>query len=182
MKEGKNLVIVESPAKAGTIQKFLGEGFTVKSSFGHIRDLKKKDFGVNLDTFTPEYELSNDKQQVVSDLRKAAKQAKTVGFRRTNGKKYRVGMFGGAGANTLAAGKFDYPEAREGYRAALHRLMEEKVDVMPGNHVWNNDTEEKGLHLLKTGENLFIDSELWGKFLRHCEKRLDKVIEQEAKT
>lgn len=98
------------------------------------------------------------------------------------GKTYRVGMFGGAGANTLVSGKFDYPEAREGYRASLHRLMEEKVDVMLGNHVWNNDTEVKGIHLAETGENLFIDSELWGKFLRHCEKRLDNLIEKEAQT
>ena len=96
-----------------------------------------------------------------------------------NGNTYRVGMFGGAGANTLAAGKFDYPDAREGYRASLHRLMNEKVDVMLGNHVWNNDTEVKGLHLLKTGENLFIDATLWNRFLTHCEKRLDALIERE---
>ncbi len=74
----KNLVIVESPAKAKTIEKFLGSDYKVLSSFGHIRDLKKKDFGVNLDTFTPEYEISSDKQQVVSDLRKAAKEAECV--------------------------------------------------------------------------------------------------------
>ena len=74
----KNLVIVESPAKAKTIEKFLGSDYKVLSSFGHIRDLKKKDFGVNLETFAPEYEISSDKQQVVSDLRKAAKEAACV--------------------------------------------------------------------------------------------------------
>ena len=74
----KNLVIVESPAKAKTIEKFLGSDYKVLSSFGHIRDLKKKDFGVNLETFAPEYEISNDKQQVVNDLRKAAKEAACV--------------------------------------------------------------------------------------------------------
>ncbi len=74
----KNLVIVESPAKAKTIEKFLGEDYKVLSSFGHIRDLKKKDFGVDLNTFQPEYEISADKQHVVSDLRSAAKKAENV--------------------------------------------------------------------------------------------------------
>ena len=74
----KNLVIVESPAKAKTIEKFLGADYKVLSSFGHIRDLKKKDFGVNLDTFTPEYEISADKLQVVEDLRAAAQSAECV--------------------------------------------------------------------------------------------------------
>ena len=60
----KNLVIVESPAKAKTIEKFLGKDFKVLSSFGHIRDLKKKDFGVNLTTFEPEYEIPTDKTRV----------------------------------------------------------------------------------------------------------------------
>lgn len=74
----KNLVIVESPAKAKTIEKFLGSDFKVMSSFGHIRDLKKKDFGVDLTTFEPQYEIPADKKQVVSDLRKAAKGAETI--------------------------------------------------------------------------------------------------------
>ncbi len=74
----KNLVIVESPAKAKTIEKFLGEDFKVMSSYGHIRDLKKKNFGVDLDTFTPEYEIPADKQRVVSELRAQAKKADTV--------------------------------------------------------------------------------------------------------
>ncbi|MBO5698577.1 MAG: type I DNA topoisomerase [Bacteroidaceae bacterium] len=74
----KNLVIVESPAKAKTIEKFLGSDYKVLSSFGHIRDLKKKDFGVDLKSFTPEYEVSADKLQVVSELRSAAKAAEYV--------------------------------------------------------------------------------------------------------
>lgn len=74
----KNLVIVESPAKAKTIEKFLGEDFKVMSSFGHIRDLKKKDFGVDLDTFRPLYEVTPDKQKVVSDLRANARKAEAV--------------------------------------------------------------------------------------------------------
>ena len=74
----KNLVIVESPAKAKTIEKFLGKEFKVMSSFGHIRDLKKKNFGVNLKTFLPEYEIPADKQKVVADLRQQAKQSDIV--------------------------------------------------------------------------------------------------------
>ncbi|MBX6334427.1 type I DNA topoisomerase, partial [Candidatus Saccharibacteria bacterium] len=73
---GKNLVIVESPAKAKTIGKFLGKDFVVKSSFGHIRDLPKK--GLNIDIangFEPTYEISPDKKQVVAELREAAKGA-----------------------------------------------------------------------------------------------------------
>lgn len=93
-----------------------------------------------------------------------------------NGKTYRVGMFGGAGANTMAQGSFDYDGCREGYRNSLHRLQKEKVDVFLGNHVWNNDTTVKGELLLKTGENKFIDSNLWHEFLDFCEKRLDEVI------
>lgn len=75
----KNLVIVESPAKAKTIEKYLGKDFSVKSSFGHIRDLPKK--GLNIDVagnFEPTYEISADKKKVVSELKKAAKSAETV--------------------------------------------------------------------------------------------------------
>lgn len=74
----KNLVIVESPAKAKTIQKYLGKDFEVKSSFGHIRDLPKKGMGINLETFTPDYEVSPDKKKIVSELKAAAKKVDTV--------------------------------------------------------------------------------------------------------
>lgn len=74
----KNLVIVESPAKAKTIEKFLGKDYKVMSSFGHIRDLKKKEFSINTDTFVPTYEIPTDKKKVVDELRKAAAQAETV--------------------------------------------------------------------------------------------------------
>jgi len=96
-----------------------------------------------------------------------------------NGKTYRVGMFGGAGANTLRTGAFDYEDCREGYRNSLNRLKEEHVDVFIGNHVWNNDTAKKGQHLRETGENLFLDDKIWNTFLDHCERRLDRVIEEE---
>ena len=74
----KNLVIVESPAKAKTIQKYLGKDFEVKSSFGHIRDLPKKGMGIDLQSFTPDYEVSSDKKKIVSELKEAAKKAETI--------------------------------------------------------------------------------------------------------
>lgn len=75
----ENLVIVESPAKAKTIEKILGDKYTVKSSFGHIRDLKKKGLSIDIAKgFEPEYEVSPDKVKVVSELRKLSKEAQTV--------------------------------------------------------------------------------------------------------
>ncbi|PZU86550.1 MAG: type I DNA topoisomerase [Chryseobacterium sp.] len=74
----KNLVIVESPAKAKTIQKYLGSDFEVKSSFGHIRDLPKKGMGIDLSSFTPDYEVSADKKKLVTELKAAVKKAETV--------------------------------------------------------------------------------------------------------
>ena len=84
-----NLVIVESPAKAKTIEKFLGKDYKVMSSFGHIRDLKKKNFGVNLDTFHPEYEIPADKKHVVSELRTAAKDSSTIWLASDEDRDYR---------------------------------------------------------------------------------------------
>ncbi len=75
----KNLVIVESPSKAKTIGKFLGPDYTVMSSYGHIRDLRKHKFSIDVDHgFEPEYEIPDDKKALVSDLRKAAKEAQMV--------------------------------------------------------------------------------------------------------
>ena len=75
----ENLVIVESPAKAKTIEKFLGKDYVVKSSFGHIRDLAKKDLGIDLDSgFSPIYEIPDDKKKVVAELSKLAHSVKTV--------------------------------------------------------------------------------------------------------
>ena len=76
MKE--NLVIVESPAKAKTIEKFLGKDYAVLSSYGHIRDLKKHSFSIDIDTFAPQYEVPSDKVKVVAQLKKAASEASTV--------------------------------------------------------------------------------------------------------
>lgn len=74
----KNLVIVESPAKAKTIEKFLGDDYRVQSSYGHIRDLKKKNFSIDTVSFEPEYEIPSDKLRVVQSLKKMASEAETV--------------------------------------------------------------------------------------------------------
>lgn len=94
-----------------------------------------------------------------------------------NEKTYRVGMFGGAGANTLKTGMFDFDGCREAYLQSVARLKEEKVDVFIGNHVWNNDTFTKAKILRETGENRFIDSELWSEFLDFCKKRAEALCE-----
>jgi DNA topoisomerase-1 len=76
---GKNLVIVESPAKAKTIEGFLGKNFTVKSSFGHVRDLAKSGLSVDIKNgFKPTYEVSEDKKKVVAELKKLCKDAETI--------------------------------------------------------------------------------------------------------
>ena len=76
---GENLVIVESPAKAKTIGKFLGEGFTVKSSFGHIRDLASNTLSVDLENgYETNYVISDDKKKVVSELKAIAKKASVI--------------------------------------------------------------------------------------------------------
>jgi len=75
----KNLVIVESPAKAKTIEKFLGKDYQVMSSFGHIRDLAEKGIGIDFENnYTPQYVVSSDKKKVVSELKKASKEADIV--------------------------------------------------------------------------------------------------------
>lgn len=78
-KKGDNLVIVESPAKAKTIEKILGKDYRVMSSFGHIRDLSKKKLGIDIENgFQPKYEISPDKKKVVADLKAASDEAETV--------------------------------------------------------------------------------------------------------
>src|SRR6266404_5195722 len=74
----KNLVIVESPAKAKTINKFIGSDYIVKASVGHVRDLPKSDLGVDEETFEPTYEVLEGKEKVVAELRAAAKKAGIV--------------------------------------------------------------------------------------------------------
>ena len=74
----ENLVIVESPAKAKTIERFLGKDYKVKSSYGHIRDLKKKELSIDEKTLEPCYEIPAEKTKLVSELRQNAKNAKKV--------------------------------------------------------------------------------------------------------
>ena len=74
----QNLVIVESPAKAKTIEKFLGKDFKVMSSYGHIRDLKKKEISIDMDTLEPDYEIPDEKRKLVSELKQNSKKAEKV--------------------------------------------------------------------------------------------------------
>ena len=75
----ENLVIVESPAKAKTIERFLGGAYTVKSSFGHIRDLAKKNLGIDVDGgFAPQYIVPTDKKKIVKELKGLAKDSQMV--------------------------------------------------------------------------------------------------------
>ncbi|MGL6266975.1 MAG: type IA DNA topoisomerase, partial [Chitinophagaceae bacterium] len=75
----KNLLIVESPAKAKTIEKILGSDFEVKSCFGHIRDLEKGDMGIDVNKgYTPRYKVPEDKEKVVKELRQSAKKSEEV--------------------------------------------------------------------------------------------------------
>ena len=96
-----------------------------------------------------------------------------------DGVRYRVGMFGGAGVNTLKKGTFDYESCRTDYFESIRRLKFEQVDVFLGNHVWNNQTEEKLELLRSTGVNRFIDSTIWSEFLTFCENRLKTIIEND---
>ena len=99
----------------------------------------------------------------------------------TDGKNvYRVGTFGGAGTNTLAMGKFDFDGCREAYEGSVNRLLKEKVDIFIGNHTWNNGTYEKYEIMAKTGENPFIDGEIWEQFLNRCKDRLSYLIRKES--
>src|SRR5688572_13664257 len=77
-KNGKKLVIVESPAKAKTINKYLGADYIVKASMGHVRDLPSKGMGVDLESFEPQYEVLKDRGKVVTELKKLAKDSELV--------------------------------------------------------------------------------------------------------
>src|SRR4029450_9272856 len=72
---GKHLVIVESPAKAKTINKYLGDDYVVRASMGHVRDLPSKGMGVDLKTFVPEYEVLDSRTKVIKELKQLAKDA-----------------------------------------------------------------------------------------------------------
>src|SRR6202051_4463635 len=77
-KTSKNLVIVESPAKAKTINKYLGDDYVVKASMGHVRDLPSSGMGVDLETFEPEYEVLESRGKVITELKKLAKESSQV--------------------------------------------------------------------------------------------------------
>lgn len=98
-----------------------------------------------------------------------------------NGTVYRVGSFGGAGLNTLVPARYDFEGCREAYYRSVERLKQEKVDVFIGNHTWNNDTYGKYVEMTKTGKNVFIDGELWTRFLDDRKEALDRLIAEEGK-
>src|ERR1700689_5405209 len=77
-KTGKHLVIVESPAKAKTINKYLGDDYVVKASMGHVRDLPSKGMGVDLKTFVPDYEILESRGKVIAELKKLAKDSDQI--------------------------------------------------------------------------------------------------------
>ena len=101
------------------------------------------------------------------------------------GKALRAGMFGGAGVNQLKKGFLDtrglFYFQRGDYFKSVERLLGEHVDVFVGNHSWNNKTMENSEILRKTGENLFIDSTAWEKFLKRCARKLKEIIANESR-
>jgi metallo-beta-lactamase class B len=92
-----------------------------------------------------------------------------------NGKAYRVGMFGGAGVNTLTPGHYEYPNCVADYLNSLKQLHQEKVDVFIGNHANQNNTAERCERLFAGDKLAFYDPEAWGGFLDGCRERLDKM-------
>jgi metallo-beta-lactamase class B len=92
---------------------------------------------------------------------------------------YTLGMFGGAGLNTLVPGAYDFDGARDAYFASLARLRTMHVDVVLGNHTWNNDTFGKWEQLRTGGENPFVDTTLWGRLLSDYKARLESLIATE---
>jgi len=100
-------------------------------------------------------------------------------------KKYRAGMFGGAGTNTM---KRDFLierglpfDCRDKFAASINRLLQEKVDVMLGNHVDNNDTVGNLEKMKTSSHNPFINSERWYNFLNYRKERLLKTIEEDGR-
>ena len=153
-----------------------------KTAIGELDGERCKEF------FTPDILIKDGDELTLGDttmhfMHTPGHTAGTVSFFydvREGDKVYRLGMFGGAGVNTLSKGTFEFEGCREAYLSSLGRLRGERVDVMLGNHTWNNDTYSKSLELLSGGENKFIDSELWGKFIDNCQGRLMAVIEREG--
>ena len=144
----ENLVIVESPAKAKTIEKFLGKDFVVASSMGHIRDLEKKDFGIDIENkFKPKYIISPDKRKIVSELKKLAGDAKMV---------------------WLAS-----DEDREGEAIAWH--LKEVLKLKPENIkriVFHEITKDAILHAVKNPRN--IDENLVNA--QQARRVLDRIV------
>jgi DNA topoisomerase I len=144
----ENLVIVESPAKARTIERFLGKEYTVKSSFGHIRDLEKKNLGIDIDKgFAPRYTVPADKKKVVKELKDLASQSATV-FLATD-------------------------EDREGEAIAWHLFEELKLDKDKTRRiVFHEITRDAILHAIENPR--FIDTDLVNA--QQARRILDRLV------
>ncbi len=144
----ENLVIVESPAKAKTIEKILGKDYTVRSSFGHIRDLAKKNLGIDIEHgFIPQYEVSPDKKKVVSELKAASDKASVV---------------------WLAS-----DEDREGEAIAWH--LRETLDLQPEKTrriVFHEITKDAILHAIETPRD--VDMNL--VMAQQARRVLDRIV------
>jgi len=144
----ENLVIVESPAKAKTIERFLGDAYTVKSSFGHIRDLAKKNLGIDVESgFTPQYMVPADKKKIVSELKSLAKKSQMV---------------------WLAT-----DEDREGEAIAWHLFEELKLDKDKTRRiVFHEITKDAIVHALENARN--IDTHLVNA--QQARRVLDRLV------
>ncbi len=154
-----------------------------KTLLGH-RDLEKAKRLFTPDILIKDGDVLNLGNIKVEFMETPGHTAGTVSFffnTEENGKAYRVGMFGGAGANTMLPERYDFEGCREAYINSINRLLREKVDVFIGNHVWNNNTEEYGEILRSTGVNNFIDAGRWNRFLEFCLNRVNEIIENEQK-
>jgi DNA topoisomerase-1 len=159
---GKSLVVVESPAKAKTINKYLGSGYVVKASIGHVRDLPKKRLGVDIEHgFAPEYEVISDKDKVIAGLRKAAKSADKVYLAPDPDRE-------GEAIAWHVAQELDVPEERI-YRVLFNEITKRGVDeamARPGKIDYNKVDAQQARRVLDRLVGFQVSPLLWKKVKR----------------